>query len=574
MNTFTALSGVALPQARAAGNEVAATGGHTVLHADWVLAVKAWCAAFQRVQGSEVGLYFDEPLQFAAALWGAWHAGKTPVLASDLQPHTLAHMLPQVQACAGQLPGAIVSDAAGAAAVQLQPLSLRAAQVVLFTSGSTGVPERIVKHLSQLDAEVHALQAVFGPMANEPGLRTLATVSHQHIYGLLFRVLWPLAAGRLLGTEFARYPEELVAQLSPPGPTLLISSPAMLSRLPDALDWAAASQGLRGIFSSGGPLPPEASAHALALLGHSTTEVFGSSETGGIAWRRRAEQGDAWQPLPGVQVRLADSGCLSVRSGHLPDADAWWETADRALPQDGGDGGAGFVLQGRADRIAKIAEKRISLTAMENALLASAWVAAARAVVLEAPPAAARVGMVLALTEAGWQALQQQGRKSMGEALRALLAPVVDRVALPRSWRYVAALPQNAQGKTTQHDLLALFRPLMPLPEWTERGAHQATASLLVDPGLRVLDGHFPGAPIVPGVAQLHWVVTLGQQAFGISAAFLRAEVVKFQQPILPGDRVQVQLQWVPDKGHLQFALTSSRGPHASGRLVQGEGAA
>lgn len=567
MKAFTALSEVALPQARAAAHAVAITGGSAVQHADWVLSVQAWCAAFQQVPGAEVGLYFDDPLAFAAALWGAWHAGKTPVLASDLQPHTLAHLLPQVQATAGLLPGALQPDAAAAPAVVLQPLSLRAAQVVLFTSGSTGVPERIVKHLSQLDAEVHALQAVFGPLIDAPGLRTLATVSHQHIYGLLFRVLWPLAAGRHLGTGFLRYPEELVAQLSQPGPCVLISSPAMLSRLPDALDWAAASQGLRGIFSSGGPLPPEASAHCLALLGHSPTEVFGSSETGGIAWRRRAEQGDAWQPLPGVQVRLADSGCLSVRSGHLPDADAWWETADRALPQDGG---AGFVLQGRADRIVKIAEKRISLTAMENALLASDWVAAARAVVLESPPAAARVGMVLELSDAGWLALQQQGRRTMGAALRAILEPCVDRVALPRSWRYVLRMPQNAQGKTTQHDLLALFRPLMPQPQWTERGDLRATATLQVDPGLRVLDGHFPGAPIVPGVAQLHWVVTLGTQAFGIPAAFLRAEVVKFQQPILPGASVQVQLQWVPDKGQLQFSLTSHRGPHASGRLVQG----
>ena len=565
---FTALSDVALPQARAAAHGVAAAaGGGTVSHADWVSSVQGWCAAFQKVQGAEVGLYFDDPLPFATALWGAWHAGKTPVLASDLQPHTLAHLLPQVQATAGLLPGAIEPDDARAGAVSLQPLSLRAVQVVLFTSGSTGVPERIVKYLSQLDAEVHALQAVFGPMTDVPDLRTLATVSHQHIYGLLFRVLWPLAAGRHLGTEFLRYPEELVAQLSQPGAKLLVSSPAMLSRLPDALDWAAASPGLRGIFSSGGPLPPEASAHCLALLGHSPTEVFGSSETGGIAWRRRAEQGDAWQPLPGVQVRLADSGCLSVRSGHLPDAAAWWETADRALPQDGG---AGFVLQGRADRIVKIAEKRVSLTAMENALLASDWVTAARAVVLESPPAAARMGMVLELSDAGWQALQQQGRRQLGAALRALLEPRVDRVALPRSWRYVLRLPQNAQGKTTQHDLLALFRPLMPQPLWTERGELRATATLQVDPGLRVLDGHFPGAPIVPGVAQLHWVVTLGAQAFGIPAAFLRAEVVKFQQPILPGDRVEVQLQWNPDKGSLQFTLTSARGPHASGRLVQG----
>lgn len=570
MNTFSALSEVALPQARAATHVVAAIGERAVSHAEWGRAVQSWCAAFQTVQGSDVGLYFDDPLAFAAALWGAWHAGKTPVLASDLQPHTLAHLLPQVQACAGLLPGAVQPEESAAPSVALQPLSLRDARVVLFTSGSTGVPERIVKHLSQLDAEVHALQAVFGPMADAPGLCTLATVSHQHIYGLLFRVLWPLAAGRPLGMEFARYPEELVAQLSQSGPAVLVSSPAMLSRLPDALGWAAASKGLRGIFSSGGPLPPEASAHCLALLGHSPTEVFGSSETGGIAWRRRAEQGDAWQPLPGVEVRLADSGCLSVRSGHLPDADAWWETADRALPQEGG---AGFVLQGRADRIVKIAEKRISLTAMENAVLASGWVTAAKAVVLESPQVAARVAMVLELSDAGWQALQQQGRRSMGAALRALLEPCVDRVALPRSWRYVLRLPQNAQGKTTQHDLLALFRPLMPQPEWTVRNELQATASLLVDAQLRVLDGHFPGAPIVPGVAQLHWVVTLGMQAFGIPSAFLRAEVVKFHQPIVPGDRVDVQLQWNPDKGSLQFALTSARGAHASGRLVQGEGA-
>lgn len=567
MNTFSALSEVALPQSRAATHAVAAVGGRTVSHADWLHSVQAWCAAFQKVPGTEVGLYFDDPLCFAAALWGAWHAGKTPVLASDLQPHTLAHLLPQVQACAGLLPDAVLPDGAGAAAVVLQPLSLRGARVVMFTSGSTGAPERIAKHLSQLDAEVHALQAVFGALADAPGLRTLATVSHQHIYGLLFRVLWPLAAGRLLGTDFLRYPEELVAQLSVPGPALLISSPAMLSRLPDHLDWAAASQGLRGIFSSGGPLPPDASAQSLALLGHSPTEVFGSSETGGIAWRRRAEQGDAWQPLPGVQVRLADSGCLFVRSGHLPDAAVWWETADRALPQDGG---TGFVLQGRADRIVKIAEKRISLTAMENALLASGWATAVKAVVLELPHFAARVGMVLELNDAGWLVLQQQGRRQMGAALRSLLEPCVDRVALPRSWRYVARLPQNAQGKTTQHDLLELFRPLMPPPQWLQRSAHQATASLRVDAQLRVLDGHFPGAPIVPGVAQLHWVVALGMQAFGIPSAFLRAEVVKFQQPILPGDTVQVQLQWVADKGSLQFALTSERGSHASGRLVHG----
>ena len=36
-------------------------------HAQWVDAVRAWCAAFQRVQGAEVALYCGNPLTFAAA---------------------------------------------------------------------------------------------------------------------------------------------------------------------------------------------------------------------------------------------------------------------------------------------------------------------------------------------------------------------------------------------------------------------------------------------------------------------------------------------------------------------------
>ena len=55
---------------------------------------------------------------------------------------------------------------------------------------------------------------------------------------------------------------------------------------------------VRAIFSSGGPLLPESSQQAHALLGQSPTEVYGSSETGGVAWRQRARDGDAWTARP------------------------------------------------------------------------------------------------------------------------------------------------------------------------------------------------------------------------------------------------------------------------------------
>jgi acyl-coenzyme A synthetase/AMP-(fatty) acid ligase len=573
MNQTMALALLALPQARPATHAVSRPAGSVFTHGQWVYAVQAWCAALQQLPGQDVAVYLDDPLEFAAALWGAWHAGKTPVLASDTQAQTLAHLLPQVAACAGQLPGGIAacSDAATVEAVRLQPLDMESVRLVLFTSGSTGKPERIEKKLSQLDAEVHALQTAFGASQDKADTQVLATVSHHHIYGLLFRILWPLSAGRLLGTYLARYPEDLVQQLQATPCCVLVSSPAMLGRLPDQLDWSQAAARLHLVFSSGGPLSEQASAHALQLLGHSPTEVFGSSETGGIAWRRRAEQGDTWQTLPGVALRVADSGCLAVRSPHLPDAQTWWETADRA--QASADGRS-FVLLGRADRVVKIAEKRVSLTGMEQALQAHVWVQQAQAVVLEqaGDAAMARVGMVVELTEAGWQALQQQGRRAMGQALRSLLESVVERVALPRSWRYVAHMPMNAQSKTTQQSLQTLFNPVMPLPHWLERSENQARASLQIQPQLRVLEGHFPGAALVPGVAQLHWVASLGMQAFGLSGSFADAQLLKFQQPILPGDSVELSLQWQADSGSLQFSLSSARGMHASGRLLQWRG--
>ena len=562
-----ALTQLAWEGAAPDGRVVGYRDGQAVARGAFTAQVHAWCAAFRAVRGPVVALYFADALDCAAALYGAWHAGKAVVLPGDMQPATLAHLLAGVDACAGELPGAL-QPLPAAGRQDLQALSLRDTHLTLFTSGSSGQPARISKCLGQLDAEVQALQALFAESLDAGGLPcVLATVSHQHIYGLLFRLLWPLAAGRPTEALPLSYPEELLQRvLAQPG-CVLVSSPAFLARLPAQLDWAQARGGLRGVFSSGGPLPAEAAAQALALLAHSPTEVFGSSETGGIAWRRRAEHGEQWTLLPGVDCRVNADGLLEVRSPHLPDADQWWETSDRA---QGSANGQGFGLLGRADRIVKIAEKRVSLTAMEQALLASDWVEEARAVVLAGSVAAERMAMVVVLNDAGWQQLQARGRRAMQLALRALVAPHVERVALPRQWRYVERLPQNAQGKSTQQQLALLFRPVVPALEWLQRDAQQARARWQVAAELLVFDGHFPDAPLVPGVAQLHWVEWTARQAFALPLHFLRADVLKFQLAILPGAAVDVALDWHADKAALHFSLTSGQGTHASGRLFWG----
>lgn len=432
---------------------VAVRGQERISHARFVRDVAAWQKCFAVRAGDRVALYFSDSYDFAAALFGAWHAGKAVVLPGDAQPETIARLAADVELLAGELPGAIAPQGTPSDAATLVPLDIEATRLVLFTSGSSGVPVAIDKRLAQLAAEVRALQQQFG--AGLPAATTYATVSHQHIYGLLFVVLWPLAAGRPFVAQRLAFPEEM-AQCLGPEPSVLVSSPAHLKRLPDVLDWRNACAGLRAVFSSGGVLPAEAAANCSSLLQASPTEVFGSSETGGVAWRQQASHGERWQPLPGVAWRC-EGEVLQVRSAHIGQGD-WFATSDRAeVAADG----AGFVLRGRVDRIAKIEEKRVSLSAIERTLCESPDVEDARAVVL-GEPGAEKLAAVVVPTAAGWAKLRSQGRRVFNEDLRTRLLHSVERVVLPRSWRHVVSLPVNAQGKTTAAQLATLFRPYLP----------------------------------------------------------------------------------------------------------------
>lgn len=580
---------------------VAWRGGEALSAADFAAQAAAWRDLLADRPGARWALFAEDTFDFACALFGAWHAGKTVLLPGDIQDDTVARLRGIVDGFLGDLPGALARPAPARRAAAFAPLDRAATELVVYTSGTSGEPLAIPKTLAQLDAEVHALEARFGALcdtglapvnlAPEPvaGLQEpagdietptiWATVTHQHIYGLLFRVLWPLAAGRPFAAQRLVFNEEIAQHVH--GSAVLVASPAHLRRLPESVDWSPVRAGLRAVFSSGGPLPPEAADATLALLGVAPVEVYGSSETGGVAWRQRARHGDTWQPLPGIEFRVED-GELAVRSPHLPDLE-WFHTADRATPA--ADGMDGFELHGRADRIVKIEEKRVSLTALEQRLATSGDVAEARVLMLadERPvvdaagvalPHAVRPAAVVALSEAGRAKLARVGKPALVNELRALLLSAVDRVALPRRWRLVDALPVNAQGKSTEALLGALFalrvddRPLRPQPKWRIAEPAHAQASIALDPALKVFDGHFPGAPILPGVAQVDWAIVFARERFDLRGRFLRLDALKFSQPALPGMHLDIELHWNAATTTLQFEYRSTAGRHSSGRVV------
>jgi len=177
--------------------------------------------------------------------------------------------------------------------------------IVFFTSGSSGQSKAINKSFHQLILEVELLEKTFGnrlDALSDGSLKAIvmATVSHQHIYGLLFKLLWPIWSGRHLHLSAFSYPEHLVQQIISYQQSeharrkiCLISSPAYYHRLLSDNVLVQVKEQFSVLFSSGGPLHAEA---AIELKSSLTTpvEVFGSTETGGIAWRQRAAIDDVY----------------------------------------------------------------------------------------------------------------------------------------------------------------------------------------------------------------------------------------------------------------------------------------
>ena len=400
-------------------------------------------------------LWCEDSYEFLVGLLALWQCGHCAVLPANAQPETLKTVGGD---CDGQLSDVLpdaLSTRTQTSSKKLagqpqprQPLSADALALQLFTSGSTGVPKPVTRTLRQLQAELQALQRQF-PL---PAATVLATVPHHHIYGLLFRLLWPLASARPFVATPEHYPEPLLAQIKRYAPVLLISSPAHLERLPSAIDLAPQAADCLAVFSSGAPLPRTAALQLQQALGAAPFEVLGSTETGGVAWRQRdvAVEAEPWQLLPGVQARLNTDAVLEVWSP-AAEQQQWCALGDRAeLLADGR-----FLLLGRADRVVKIEAKRLSLTELEQQLQAHPYVDEAAALVLEG--ARTVVAAVLRLSAPGRKALTEHGKHPVNETLRQHLAQRFERVLLPKRFRYVDAMPRDDRGKLTQQALRALF---------------------------------------------------------------------------------------------------------------------
>lgn len=85
-------------------------------------------------------------------------------------------------------------------------------------------------------------------------------------------------------------------------------------------------------------------------------------------------------------------------------------------------------------------------------------------------------------------------------------------------------------------------------------------------------DGHFPGEPILPGIAQLNLVMTVLKKALGPAITAARFNRVRFKRLIRPGNRLFLELRPVPkDARSFTFRIICGIEPALTGSVTISE---
>ncbi len=435
---------IALPLAYRAEQALAWHGGQAVTHARFAADVAALAA---RLPAAPAVLNLCENrYHFMTAFVAAGGRRQQTLLPSSRAPAALNALLDAHPGCYALCDEPIAGFAGHALDVRegratagdagAMPVDASAPAILAHTSGSSGAASAHQKTWAELCASARLSAAVLARHAGQAlPLNVIATVPAQHMYGLEFSVMLPLAAGcaahegrPLFFDDLARVAAEV------PAPRLLLTTPLHLRK---ALEAGVTLPPLALIVSATAPLDADDAEAAEQRFGAPVCEVYGCTEAGSVATRRTALD-ECWRLHPGLRLEARGDGFV-VSAPHLampaPVADRF-ELLDDTR----------FHLLGRNSDMLKVAGKRASLVELTRQLL---MIPGVRDAVVFVPDGSSG-------DEPRPAALVEAPGLDERDILVALSA-AVDPVFVPRPLRKVAALPRDSLGKLSRAALLELL---------------------------------------------------------------------------------------------------------------------
>ncbi len=503
--------------------------------------------------GERLAFHFDDSYLFSVAVFAAMALDKKIVILPNHKADTLHALRDEYDE--------ILTEEAflGVAPMATSPKYRidKNCRVIFMTSGSGGVQKKVEKRFENLFAEVQVLERTF---FDRKGVVVLATVSHQHIYGFLFRILWPLCTKQTFMSTTMEYPEQLAAVAAEMDSFSLISTPAFLKRF---FVPGLTIKNCRSVFSSGGLLNFATSRKSAESFGVVPTEVFGSTESGGVAYREQTCEAVPWKTFSGIQIQLRGEDQIFVQGPYFDEADL--AMGDRAQVVNDG-----FVLLGRNDDIVKVEERRVSLGELRKKISELAWIQDNTVLFFEEGLRQQTVCVAI-LSPAGNQIRAERGESFVSQEIRNHLRSAFEASVIPRKFRFVEKLPYNAQSKLLKTELLALFskKELLDIRVLKQSPAH-LSLEILFSMKSGLFDGHFPDLPLLPGVIQAHLAITLFERYQGQKIQFGGFKAMKFFSPIFPGNRLQLDCDFAPQKGQMTFQYIAGEKIFSKGVVIHG----
>jgi len=384
-----------------------------------------------------------------------------PVVTLAAEPGGLDGRIPGVPV----VPAPTVERAADVAwrAVDDQPL------LVLYTSGTTGLPKGAVLSARNVAFDLDALAEAWGWRRDDTVVHALPLF---HVHGLVLGLYGSLRNGAGL-VWLPRFSVEDVAAALSPGGSVFFAVPTMYHRLADAAETSPALvralRAARLLISGSAALPTREHERLHRLLGRRVIERYGLTETlinTSVRPGSSDEAGRVGRPLPGIELRLVDDqrrpidalddatlGEVAVRgpnvfTGYLnrpdataavKDAEGWYYTGDLATRR--ADGSVRIVGR-RATDLIKCGGYKVGAGEVEAALLEHPQVV--EAAVVGRPDADLGEKIVAFVVV--------RGEVSPTE-LTDFVAKALSPHKRPREVQVVDALPRNAMGKVQKSKL-------------------------------------------------------------------------------------------------------------------------
>ena len=410
-----------------------------------------------------------------------------------------------------------------------------------FTSGSTGTPKRIKKQFKMLASEVNFHSQNQKYLIDENPVM-VSSVAPYHMYGLLWRFFFPLANDIASDLDIIFTPEELQNKQNTYDKILFATTPSFLDGITKYQNQYTFKDNCIGIYSSGSLLQTKTSNDACKMFGVSPFEIFGSTETGGVAGRQQ-KNGPEWHIFPPVNVKLTETNELLIESDFSCStpylmSDIVEKTGDNT-----------FLLKGRGDRMVKIAEERVSLPEMEEKLCEYKYIDKSYVSALSSHDRNI-ICAIITLNDLGKENIIKNGRYQFIKELKQYLLNFFPNVCLPRKIRIVNTIPVNTQGKYIKSDINAIFESNLaePIMQNIIKTDSNLSADLTFLKDSSYFNGHFPNHPVLPGLIQIYFVLLFIKQYFNTEINDYHIIKLKFSNLILPDTLVHFELKRTNEK--------------------------